>query len=55
MDRFASEHNAKLPRFNSRYLAYGTEAVDAFTVDWSGENNYWCPLYIWCLRVVKAC
>ena len=21
----------------------GSEAVDAFTVDWSGENNWWCP------------
>ena len=43
VDRFANEYNAKLVRYNSRYWAKGTEAVDAFTVDWSMENNYWCP------------
>ena len=21
----------------------GSEAVDTFTVDWRGENNWWCP------------
>ena len=43
MDRFASRHNTKLICFNSRYLDHGSEAVDAFTVDWSLENNYFCP------------
>lgn len=43
VDRFASGHNAKLSRFNSRYLVKDSEAVDAFTVDWGGENNYFCP------------
>ena len=43
VDRFASKHNTKLKRFNSRFLDYNTEAVDAFTVDWHGENNYFCP------------
>ena len=56
VDRFASEHNAKLPRFNSRFWAIGTEAVDAFTVDWSGENNYWCPPIYLVPRVIHhAC
>ena len=39
IDRFASSYNAKLSRFNSRFLHPGTEAVDAFTQDWSSENN----------------
>ena len=29
--------------FNSRCWNPGTEAMDAFTVDWAGENNWWCP------------
>ena len=33
VDRFASAHNTKLVRFNSRYWDIGTEAVDVFTVD----------------------
>ena len=43
VDRFASFHNCQVPRFNSRCWNPGSEAVDAFTVDWSGENNWWCP------------
>ena len=39
IDRFASSYNAKLSKFNSRFLHPGTEAVDAFTQDWSSENN----------------
>ena len=38
----ASGYNSKLPRFNSRFLQPGTEAVDAFSQDWSTENN-WLP------------
>ena len=33
IDRFASSYNSKLPRFNSRFLQSGTEAVDAFSQD----------------------
>ena len=58
VDRFASKHNAKLNRFNSRFLDYNTEAVDAFTVDWQGENNYLCPpvyLVPRVLRHAQAC
>ena len=43
VDRFANTHNAQLERFNSRFWNPGTEAVDTFTTDWSGENNWWCP------------
>ena len=43
VDRFASFHNAQLPRFNSHCWNPGSEAVDAFTVNWGGQNNWWCP------------
>ena len=43
IDRFASSYKAKLSRFSSRFLHPGTEAVDAFTQDWSSENNWLVP------------
>ena len=43
IDRFASAYNTHLARFNSRYWSPGSEAVDPFTVDWAGENNWLCP------------
>ena len=43
VDRFADWNNCQLPRFNSRCWNPGSEAVDAFTADWRGENNWWCP------------
>ena len=45
VDRFANHVNAKLPRFNSRFWNPGSEGihVDAFVMDWHGENNYACP------------
>ena len=43
VDRFADFHNRQLPRFNSRCWNPGTEAVDAFTVHWGQDNNWWCP------------
>ena len=43
VDRFACSYNAKLPRFNSRFLQPGTEAVDAFSQDWSSGNNWLVP------------
>ena len=47
VDRFASAYNAHLMRFNSKFWSPGTEAVDAFTVDWAAEVN-WCvpPLHL---------
>ena len=43
IDRFASSYNNQVPRFNSRYWNPGTEAVNAFTEEWSLENNWLCP------------
>lgn len=43
VDRFADMFNSQVERFNSRYWSPGTEAVDTFTCDWGGENNWWCP------------
>ena len=42
VDRFADHNNHQLLRFISRCWNPGSEAVDAFTVDWSTENNRWC-------------
>ena len=52
IDRFADHSNCQLPRFNSRCWNPGSEAVDAFTVDWSGENNWWCPPVALIARVI---
>ena len=43
VDRFADSNNCQLARFNSRCWNPGSEAVDTFTTDWWGENNWWCP------------
>ena len=45
--KFADGCNSQLERFNSHYWSPSTEAVDTFTCDWGGENNWWCPpLYL---------
>ena len=60
VDRFASFFNVQLPRFNSRFWNPGSEAVDAFTCNWQGENNWWCPLVylvpqvLWHAQATKA-
>jgi PAS domain-containing protein len=43
VDRFASHLNRLCERFNSRFYCPGTEAVDAFSQDWAGENNWINP------------
>ena len=43
IDRFASFYNNKITRFNSKYWNPGCETIDAFTVDWKGENNWVVP------------
>ena len=43
IDRFADANNNQVARFNSHYWSPGTEAVDAFTINWIGENNWLCP------------
>jgi hypothetical protein len=43
VDRFASHRNAKTQRFNSESWCPDTEAVDAFTQDWSQDLNWAVP------------
>ena len=43
IDRFASHTNKKTQRFNSKYICPGSEGVNAFSVDWSNENNLLVP------------
>jgi hypothetical protein len=43
VDRFASVVNKKISRFNSLFWNPSSEAVDAFTQNWSGENNFLVP------------
>ncbi len=40
IDRFASEHNHLVPRFNSRWLCPNTEAVNAFLQNWKKDINW---------------
>ena len=54
IDRFANHLNAYLLRFNSRFWNPGAEGIDAFVMDWAGENNYvFAPVYL-ILRNCKA-
>ncbi|MCP3665661.1 MAG: hypothetical protein GY696_24710 [Gammaproteobacteria bacterium] len=43
IDRFASNENNKLRRFNSRFSCEGSEAVDAFAQEWKDEHNLLVP------------
>ena len=43
VDRFATDYNTNLPRFNARFWVPGVEAVDAFAQPWLGENNWLVP------------
>jgi hypothetical protein len=47
VDRFASEHNTKLPRFNAFYWCSKAEACNAFTQARSGTRNFCFPPLIW--------
>ena len=40
VDRFASLNSNQLPRFCASWLCPGCEGVNAFTLDWRGENNW---------------
>lgn len=44
VDYFASEHNAKLPVFYSKFWCYKSSGVDAFTFDW-GRSFGLCATY----------
>lgn len=43
VDRFASAHNAHLPRYNSEFADPAAEAVNAMTQDWREEDNWVHP------------
>lgn len=43
IDRFSTFRTRQIPRFCSRWLNPCTEGVDAFTLSWSGENNWIFP------------
>ena len=58
IDRFAASYNTHLPRFNSRFWCPETEAVDAFTQNWSNETNWVCSpvaLIIPVIRHMSVC
>ncbi|MCP4605812.1 MAG: hypothetical protein GY847_35710, partial [Proteobacteria bacterium] len=43
IDRFATDRNAKLPRFDSRFASVGAEGIDTFGRDWSSDFNLLVP------------
>ncbi len=43
VDRFASQHNKKLARYNSRFESPDSEATDTFTQQWTHETNWTVP------------
>ena len=56
MDRFASGHNAQVSHFNCRFWDRNAEAIDAFTVNWAEENNWWCPpVHLICRMLQQEC
>ena len=58
IDRFASNCNTQLHRFNSRFWCPEVEAIDAFTPNWSNGTNWLCPpifLIIFVIRHMSVC
>ena len=58
VDRFASHTNHLTLHFNSRFWCPGTEGVNAFAFDWSGDNNWVNPPFCLIPRVLhhmRAC
>ena len=53
VDYFASEHNAKLPVFYTRFWGYKSTGVDAFTYDWGTVFGLFVPPIILVARVIK--
>lgn len=43
VDRFATFRNRKIDRYNSKFIDFQTEAVDAFTQSWGNCNNWLVP------------
>jgi hypothetical protein len=59
VDRFASEHNAKLQRFDAFYWCPGAAAANTFTQDWAPPERNYCflppALVAPALRHARAC
>jgi hypothetical protein len=58
VDCFAHVDNTQLPNFYSRFWCPGAAAIDAFTVNWSDDVNWWVPpisLIGRVLRHAEAC
>lgn len=53
IDRFANINNRKTTRYNAKYWNPGCEAVDAFTQDWAGENNWLVPPICLVCKTIK--
>ena len=54
VDHFASFYNAQVPRFNSRFWNPESAVVEAFTQDWSRDNNWLCPPVPLIIIIVRA-
>ena len=58
VNRFASDSNNKVEKFNSKFYCPTTKGVNAFTFDWSKEFNWLCPpisLVGACINHLKSC
>ena len=53
INRFASHCNAQVPRFNCTLMSPSCSAIDAFSMDWRGENNWLCPPVSLLVDVIK--
>lgn len=53
IDRFASISNRKTVRFNSLFWNPDSEAIDAFTQNWTNDNNWLVPPIYSVVRTIK--
>ena len=53
IDWFASEHNAKLPRFYSRFWNPSSTGIDAFTESWHHDFGLFVPPISMVYRVIR--
>lgn len=53
VDCFASFNSKQLPKFYSRWFCPGCAGIDAFTLDWSGDNNWLVPPIHLVARVLR--
>ena len=53
VDRFASVDIKNISRFNSLFCKPSSEAIDALTQNWSGENNFLVPPIYSVVRAIK--